>query len=92
MKDNSGLFLVSTIKVTDRKIKPYETALCLNKFDIKIFEIYETENEAKEGHLKWVEKAKHITLDDYEKYVDLVDNYEIDELKACELLKGLEDI
>lgn len=92
MKTNSGKFMVSTIKVPDRNKKPYETALCLDCEKIKVFELYETEVEAKKGHELWVKKAKNMTLDDFENHKDLVDDYSINIFEACKLRSKVVDI
>lgn len=90
MRDCSGMFIVSTVKVSDRNYKQYETALCLNKYEIKVFEIYETYDEAKEGHEKWIKKAQNMTLDDFENHIDLIDNYSVSMPDFLNLIKGLD--
>jgi hypothetical protein len=54
---NGDDFFVSTVMVTDSR-QPFETAVChplYNNNDIVIVELYDTKEEAQEGHNKWVE-------------------------------------
>ncbi|WP_039233381.1 hypothetical protein [Clostridium novyi] len=92
MKTNAGIFKISTIKVGDRKQKQFETALSLNCKDIKIFELYETEKEAIQGHKKWVMKAKNMTLNDFKRHINLVEDYIITPFDIDEYLKKVRDI
>lgn len=73
-------FYVSTALILDRTDKPYETAIIIkgkeNDFDgIKVFEIYDGELEARQGHLRWLEKAKSFTIEEFNEHKDLVQNY-----------------
>ena len=58
--DDDELF-VSTCRVSDSE-RPYETAVSTpeyNKGKIVIVEMYDTEQEAREGHHKWLEAMKN---------------------------------
>ena len=73
--DQSGLFRISTAFVFDREEQPYETAIMINRFEMKIVELYNTKDEANIGHEKWVEKAKDMTMEQYNNIQTLVEDY-----------------
>ena len=71
-------FTVSTIKANDRVSKQFETAICTNySQEIKVVRIYDTLEEALDGHLLAIEEARKMTKQDFEELEDALENYDM---------------
>lgn len=76
IQEKSGIYTISTIKATDRDFKVYETAYILDG-KVKVKEIYETEEEALEGHKKHMEYAKTMSEEEFMEFEDALYKYPI---------------
>lgn len=71
-------FTISTIKANDRNSKQFETAICANySQEIKIVRIYETLEEALDGHLLTIKEARKMTKQDFEDLDDTLESYDM---------------
>ena len=71
-------FTVSTIKANDRNSKQFETAICANySQEVKIVRIYETLEEALDGHFLTIKEARKMTKQDFEDLEDILESYDI---------------
>ena len=85
-------FTVSTIKADDRAFEQFETAIYTNySQEIKVVRIYNTLEEALNGHLLAIEEARKMTKKDFEELEDVLGNYNITSLIDFESLYFLGD-
>ena len=92
-RDNTDNFCVSTIKTNERNENQFETALSSRRGltkTWKVVELYDTFEESKKGHYKWLDLVQKKNFDiseikevfyDYhidESKVEVIDNIKVD--------------
>ena len=76
--DTLSDFTVLTIKVGDIVSRQFETAIYTNySLNMKVVRIYDTLEEALDGHLLTIEEARKMTKQDFEDLEDALESYDM---------------